>query len=145
MPTGFITFIVGLTLIGLAITGLVTYRAPDPSGALEYKDLISILLTAVTVVLAVLGIGIAILAIWGYKEFMTKAESKAEEAASKIAKELVNTYLTSEEFTIRFTEAVQRLHKDEAALRVKPAGQPEGKGVQNAGVQENFPTLPQRG
>jgi heme/copper-type cytochrome/quinol oxidase subunit 2 len=141
-PTALIISVIGLILIVLNVYFMTTLRVPDPYGALEYKDLVSILLTAVTVVLAVLGIAIAILAIWGYKEFMAKAESKATESAGAVAKTLVDTYLTSEEFSIRFAQAAERLNKEKGASRVALGDKPDGKGVDDASPQEHFPPYP---
>ncbi len=63
-------------------------------GSWEYKDLISILLTVVSVIVTFIGIIIAIAAIWGIQTLRTLAETKAVET-SKLGSE---AFLKSEEF-----------------------------------------------
>jgi hypothetical protein len=58
--------------------------------ALEYKDLISIVLTALAVMIATLTVFVAVAAIWGFtalrEEARSAAENVAREAASETAK-----------------------------------------------------------
>ncbi len=67
-------------------------------GAVEYKDFVSVLLTAVTIILAVLGVAIAVLAFWGYTAAQTAAKGAAKDAA--------NAYLTDSQFALKVEEAI---------------------------------------
>jgi hypothetical protein len=64
----------------------------EASSALEYKDFISILLTGLSVMIAVGAILIAVLAIWSYSHFRTLAI----EAAEKTAKSTVDGWLADQ-------------------------------------------------
>jgi hypothetical protein len=84
--------ILGLFIIGLLT--LVPTMVISGQGGIGYTDLVLIILAAVTVVLAALAIGLGGLALWGYKEFMTKAD----ESAKKVAESTTDTYLKNPEF-----------------------------------------------
>jgi Na+-transporting methylmalonyl-CoA/oxaloacetate decarboxylase gamma subunit len=68
---------------------------------ISYSDLISILLTAVAVLVAIFGVVMAVLAIFGYQHFKTVVEktskASAEEIASKTAKNIADEKLNSDE------------------------------------------------
>jgi hypothetical protein len=72
----------------------------NPSNGLEYKDFISILLTGLSVMIAIGAIFIAVLAIWSYSHFKALTEASAEKAASAAAsakaEELVSIWLSTE-------------------------------------------------
>lgn len=68
----------------------------DPSAGLEYKDFISILLTGLSVMIAIGAIFIAVLAIWSYSHFKTLTEASAEKAASAKAEGMVSEWLATE-------------------------------------------------
>ena len=56
---------------------------------MDYSTFLSITLTALAVMLAILGLGLAIIAIWGYRQIKLNAEKIAEEKAlAKVALEL---------------------------------------------------------
>jgi uncharacterized membrane protein YidH (DUF202 family) len=78
----------------------------DPSAGLEYKDFVSILLTGLSVMIAIGAIFIAVLAIWSYNHFKTLTEASAEKAASEKAEEMVLSWLSNE------APAVVRKHVD---------------------------------
>jgi len=63
-------------------------------GAWEYKDLIAILLTAVSVIVTFIGFIVAVAAIWGFQTLKAMAEEKAIET-SKLGS---SAYLKSDEF-----------------------------------------------
>jgi hypothetical protein len=91
-PIEFIATLTGGVLIATLLYSLAALHVPQPEKpVVEYKDFVSILLTAVALVVAVLAIGIGVLAIWGYKEFM----SKAHDAARDVADESFKSYIGS--------------------------------------------------
>lgn len=55
-----------------------------PNG-IEYKDLITIILTAIAVLLASVTIFVALMAIWGYTSIREAAEKSAREVATDVA------------------------------------------------------------
>jgi hypothetical protein len=69
---------------------------------ITYSDLISTLLTAVALIIAVFGVVMAVLAIFGYQHFKTVVErtskESAEDIAAKTAKEIVDDKVNSDEF-----------------------------------------------
>jgi len=72
-------------------------------GTWEYKDLISVLLTVVSIIVTFIGIIIAVGAIWGYQSLRGIAEQKAEET-SKLGSDV---YLQSDAFKVRVDAALQ--------------------------------------
>lgn len=116
-PLEFIALIVGVALIVTLLMSLGALHAPQPEKAvIEYKDFISILLTAITVALAVLALGIAALAIWGYKEFM----SKAHDSAVKVADDSVKAYLDSPAFVEALARIAEPYYREQARADVVP-------------------------
>jgi ABC-type Co2+ transport system permease subunit len=115
--TAFVVTLIGFALIGLNAWFLFTLQSAVPpatagtSGGMEYKDFVAILLTAVTVVLAVLAIGVAVLAIWGYKELLRMAELQAE----GVAKTFLDSYVTSPLFKAEAEQVWERLIQDHIA------------------------------
>jgi hypothetical protein len=74
----------------LIFLGVFAWRSAPSLAGWEYKDVIGILLTTVTVVIAVLGVLLALAAIWGWQ--------KITEEASKDAIKATQEYLRSDEF-----------------------------------------------
>lgn len=76
-------------LFGLAGYFVATRGISPPPIGWEYKDLLTIILTALAALLAAIAIFIGILAIWGYASIrdaaMRAAESKAEEIAIRVS------------------------------------------------------------
>ena len=82
-------------------------------GKWEYKDLISILLTVVSVIVTFIGIIVAVAAIWGYQSIRNVAEQKAEETS----RQGCDDYLRSDVFRNAIDLALQariELHAKEA-------------------------------
>jgi len=128
-PIEFIATLVGATLIATLLVSLASLHAPQPDKPVVGSyDFISILLTAVTVVVAVLAIGIAILAIWGFKEF----KNQAHNAAGEIAKVEVDAYLESPKFQAALRAAVEIRDREEvlaAAAAKGPQGSSNATGT----------------
>jgi hypothetical protein len=92
-----------LFLFNIAITTLLIYflwsnRWPPIKEAdgIEYKDFISILLTALGVMIAAATILIATAAIWGFAVLREEARSSAERTAAKVAREVAESVTASE-------------------------------------------------
>jgi|GEM_PF-3352001 len=66
-----------------ALPGLFTPNPPVIDQSMKYTDFISITLTGLAVMLAILGISLAILGIFGYRAIINIAAEKAEVAALK--------------------------------------------------------------
>jgi hypothetical protein len=86
-------------------------------GKWEYKDLIAVLLTVVTIVLAFIGFIIAGAAIWGYQSLRSIAEDKAE----KTSKAGFEAYLKSDVFNSLVTIALKERIISEAKGAVQDA------------------------
>jgi len=66
---------------------------PDPGG-IEFKDLITIILTAIAVLLAAVTIFIGVLAVWGYSSIREAATKIAQETADHVARQVAETRAT---------------------------------------------------
>ena len=75
-----------VTFVGYGIYNpSVFVRSVESDGMItSYSELVVVVLAALTAILAVLGLFIAILAIWGYKQILASARSAADEAATKV-------------------------------------------------------------
>jgi len=91
------SFTLGILLLELVHT---SRQGIGAGGAVEYKDFVSVLLTAVTIILAVLGVAIAVLAFWGYTAAQTAARTAAKDAA--------NAYLTDPILALTVEKAITR-------------------------------------
>lgn len=127
----------GLAIIVAAVTCLIVVywvvsRGLGPAtGSLEYKDLVSILLTAASVVLAGVGIAVALLALWGYNALA----ALARETSEKTAKDEITAYLETPAFQQKLTELAQQAALDISGLRegVQMDGAPaKGEKDENA-------------
>ena len=78
-------FVANLALGAVIIWQWAARGISWPDNGWTPADLVTILLTAVTVVLAALAIGIGILAVWGYTTLRTGAIRVAEKAANETA------------------------------------------------------------
>jgi hypothetical protein len=129
-------FLVALALV--AVVAVMPMIAVETRG-IEYKDLVSIQLTALTLVVAALGVGVAFLAVWGYKEFMERAKDSAREAASEVAKNTVSSHLKGDSFVNEVRAALDQLYEEHAARRTQPPTEPQGA---EDGRGDDIPRLP---
>lgn len=102
----FLGAIVGAAFVAFLATGGVK------ADAISYSDLAAVMLAAVTLVLTVLGLAIAVAAIYGYRAFMETSKATAAEVARNeavpAAIEVVKEYLavSAEPFLREQAEAV---------------------------------------
>jgi uncharacterized membrane protein YidH (DUF202 family) len=89
---------IGLLVFNISFAVMALYfifkggTKTDASSGLEYKDFVSIMLTALSVMIALGAIFVAILAIWSYNNF----KALVEQAAEKKAQECVGSWLEKE-------------------------------------------------
>lgn len=88
-----------------ASTGSVAW-AIDASGDWNRVDTLTVVLACVTVVLTVLGIIIAVLALWGYRHFREIATDTAREVAGPIAAKIAKE--VAEPIAARAAEEITR-------------------------------------
>lgn len=100
----------------ISVYGAVSIRP----GMWEYKDLVSVLLTVVSIIVTAIGIIIAIAAIWGYQSLKGVAEQKAEE----ISRLNCDIYLQSDDFRARVDVALKTRLENEAKEAVQNALSP---------------------
>jgi hypothetical protein len=108
----------GVPWIGWELMRVVPGRAvetPSPT----YAELIAIVLTAITVALAVLAIVIAILAVWGYQSIKGEAAMAAEKTIKATVPALVGKYVTEESVSLLVTQAVARGYEQMAMRRAR--------------------------
>lgn len=77
--------LVGAIFGGVVVWFLFSRRLRVLPVEVSYGDLAAIALTAATVVLAVLAVGIALITLYGYREFMKRSAAVAAETAKKVA------------------------------------------------------------
>lgn len=123
----FLSWLVTICLIAFSAFYAAT-RGPLSADGWSYSDLVTVILTAVTVVLAALGLGIAAIAIWGYD----RIERNASDAAVNEARDMIDRHLKSARFVEQVREIVEDLPKSEAFEGVRP-GEQNGDGNDNGG------------
>ena len=74
-----------------------------PRADWSYSDLVTVLLTAIGVILTTLGLGIAALAIWGYQKIADHAEAQSIAAVNK----RLDAMLLEQNLKQRISEMVQ--------------------------------------
>jgi hypothetical protein len=84
VPWIYLNVVLAALLFYLCIRGGL--KPDDPK--VEYKDLITIILTAIAVLLAGVTIIIALLAVWGYSSILKTAQEAAEQAARDTARSI---------------------------------------------------------
>ncbi len=93
----------------------------------EYKDLVSVLLTVVTVVLAFIGIVVAFAAIWGWQTISQGAARRAAE----VAQGATDTHLQSEDFQAKLKvlveEQVENIKRAAVQKQITPAVESEAQ------------------
>jgi hypothetical protein len=88
-PTSVLFFGVGIVFGEMLIVSYFFQWHFSPKGApltMSYPELVSILLTGIAVILAVLALFIACLAIWGYSQFKDMTRSASAEHLEKMLK-----------------------------------------------------------
>lgn len=80
-----------------------------PGPGWEYKDLVAILLSVVSIVVTFIGIIVAVAAIWGYQSIRAIAEQKAEETSRAGC----DDYLKSESFQATVGAAIREQIENE--------------------------------
>ena len=134
-PTGLLLYLIALLLIGAHVAWMTWHGLGDPPAGWTYNDLLTILLTVTIIVMTALGLGIALLAVWGYKNLRDGAIEKAEKAVSDKA----DSYLKSQAFRDTLDSAINERIKKEVAGELRDLQQ----GVENGdGTAEEIPDLP---
>jgi uncharacterized membrane protein YcjF (UPF0283 family) len=112
---------IGVTNLALLVALLFLLSANGASaivpGAWEYKDLIAILLTAVSVIITFIGFIVAVAAIWGFQTLKGMAEEKAIET-SKLGS---SAYLSSDAFKADLAEQIKAAMQTAAREAVQDA------------------------
>jgi len=103
-----------LAVVGLFVLSLIYFFGhvvqPVMPTSWDYKDVVTILLSIVTVGLTMLVILVAVATLWGYQQISDHAGKRGEEASVKSAKE----YLGSEDFRNDLRDAISEHRKNEA-------------------------------
>lgn len=85
---------------------------------LSPADFVTIVLGAVTIALAVLGVFIAIVTFAGWRQIIVSAKSAAKTAAEKSANDKIEEYLRSSDFQLRVKSIAGELLKHQIEGRV---------------------------
>jgi heme/copper-type cytochrome/quinol oxidase subunit 2 len=142
-PAWFIATTVAAGLIGLNIWFVYALHQPpappDTKPLVDYKDFVSILLTAVTAVVAVLAFGVAILAIWGYTTMMRVAELTAAAEAKAVAERQMSDHVMKEQIEDAAKRVLAPVLAALAQTRTEPSER-ESKREVDDGI--SIPDLP---
>ncbi|MDP3117973.1 MAG: hypothetical protein Q8N19_12765 [Phenylobacterium sp.] len=79
--------LVNTVLFGLALWFVCTRGLQSAPQGFSYQDLVTILLTAIAVILAAVTVFVALTALWGYTALKESAKIAAEQVARDIAEE----------------------------------------------------------
>ena len=137
-PLEFIVYITALVIIGLGLVFVGSHVIDDAPEGWKFIDLITILLTTAVVVITALGIGIAILGVWGYNTIQSLALKKADEAVP----EAVAKALEHDGFKEMVRAQLDDLRCEDAARRTTKKvdeGDDDGGGP---GPDADFPQVP---
>ncbi len=85
-----------LALMAVAVFYVATRGLEPTPGTWNYADLVTIVLTATTVILGAVALGVALLAIWGYRAIAERAEEIAGRQADEVVNRRLNEYLSDE-------------------------------------------------
>lgn len=109
-------------LIGLCVVGV----AYSPQHHLEYDQFLTIVLTAMAVMLAALAIIIGMAAIWGYSTITERAELAAQDAAKKKLDEMILNQniegMVKQVVAVQVMTATDQLFQDLAATGIVQGG-----------------------
>lgn len=126
---GFSTLVAILCVVTIGMIAFLLTRLPPvpatsgsaPGGGIEYKDLISIVLTALSAMIALLAFFIAAFAFWGFSYIEKKLIKVAKKAADKAAREV------AEPVASRATAAyLVRSRQNEDGVLTSTGTDPEG-------------------
>lgn len=93
-----------LVLFGLALWFLCTRGLQTAPKGFSYQDLVTILLTAIAVMLAAVTIFVALVALWGYSALKENAKAAAEKVAKETAEETAKGAATAAARTLTMRE-----------------------------------------
>lgn len=108
-------FVGFLVLLSAQGAGLIT------RGAWEYKDLIGILLTVVSVIVTFVGIIIAVAAIWGFQTLKSMAEEKAVETSRTGSAAYLKSDAFKADLKAEIQEAIQSAAREAVQDALTPA------------------------
>lgn len=117
----FLAAVAFVTLFCFTAGFFFSIRGEITEPKIDYKDFVSILLTAVTIILGAVALGIAALAIWGYKAIIDATTERAQRAATAVAKKHMEDYLTDDRIRAVVGPLLQPLVDELAAKLVQPA------------------------
>ena len=117
---------------------------------MQLNDWLTATLSVLTISLTILGVLIALIAVWGYRGIRDEAKSIADLAA----KQQISSYLDSEAIQDKLKEEIRKRIEDEAdklfadlsiAVAYAPPSGPSGEpGVGQEPFAEEYPSDPQR-
>lgn len=141
------SFIVWMTALVLIAVNISIFVSVNPKGGevahpWTYAEFISVSLTAVTVVLAALALGVGILAIWGFKQIEDRAKESAAAQAGSVASKRIESYLQSEEFQVLAKSALQQIEAEKAVQTVTGGADGIGRRDDHAKTDTDIPTRP---
>jgi hypothetical protein len=109
--------------------------SPGPGTTWHYSDLVVIVLTAVGVLITALGVGIAIMALWGYQKITDHAVDQSLKFTSDRVTKRLEEYLSTQEVQERIralVDAKVAQASDQVYADLAPS-YPAGQGAQGNG------------
>ncbi len=99
-----LTLLLNVVLFGLAFWFISTRGLQAAPQGFSYQDLVTILLTAIAVILAAVTIFVALVALWGYTALKENAKAAAEKVARETAEETAKLEATAAARTLTMRE-----------------------------------------
>jgi hypothetical protein len=101
------------TLLGGVVGGALVLLLQNGelrlTATMKYEDLAAVLLSAVGVIVAVVGVGLAILAVWGFSQLKSDSIAAAVAAARRQVDELIQQEIASPEMEQRIRNRVDQI------------------------------------
>ncbi|MDX8358572.1 hypothetical protein [Sphingopyxis terrae] len=131
MSTGNRILFVCNILFLIALVAVIVFQGLplNASPGWEYKDVVANLLTVVTIVLAFIGLAVALAAIWGWQTISQGAAAKAMQAAQSKVDTYIESDVFKERLAISLREQYENMEKTKAQDAVVAEEQNDGPQV----------------
>lgn len=139
-------FLVGAALLTLFLMNLASVlfiSVNGPQHSMSYADFVAILLTAIAVIVASLGVGVAVLAIWGYQTISKNTKDAADKKASEVAGIKIDYHLNGKAFERQLRELIARVQAEQAVQSIQGGtAQPAIGEKEHVNADNDIPAYP---
>ncbi|MGY0791566.1 hypothetical protein [Azospirillum argentinense] len=111
--------------------------------SMSYADFVAILLTAIAVIVASLGVGVAVLAIWGYQTISKNTKDAADKKASEVAGIKIDYHLNGEAFERQLRELIAKVQAEQSVQSIQSDSAQRAEGEkENVSSGNDIPAYP---